>query len=91
MSELEQKPSPPHTRTATDAPKEGASGASDLGTAEVGHLLPSQWNHLANCLLHTCPHQPREDRGPPPPRLLSSAQAQLGAQHPAPRRPSVNN
>lgn len=67
MSELEQKPSPPHTRTATDAPKEGASGASDLGTAEVGHLLPSQWNHLANCLLHTCPHQPREDRDPPPP------------------------
>lgn len=88
MSESQQKPSPPHTCMATDAPKEGASGASDLGTAEVGHLLPSQWNHLANCLSRTCPHQPHEDRDPP---LLGSAQPQLGAQRPAPRRPSVNN
>lgn len=88
MRESEQKHSPPHTRMATDAPKEGASGASDLGTAEVGHLLPSLWNHLANCLSRTCPRQRHEDGDPP---VLGSARPQLGAQCPALRRPSVNN
>lgn len=88
MSELEQKHSPPHTRMATDAPKEGASGASDLGTAEVGHLLPSLRNHLANCLSRTCPRQLHEEGDAP---VLGSAQPQLGAQCPALKRPSVNN
>lgn len=78
MSELEQKHSPPHTRMATDAPKEGASGASDLGTAEVGHLLPSLRNHLANCLSRTCHANPMKKETP-----LSWAQHSRSLEHSA--------